>query len=129
MRLLLNTHIFLWFLNGDPQLSQDFCNAIKDPKNSVYLSVASIWEAIIKYQLGKLPLPESPEIYLPKQRDRHQIKSLTIDEESIAYLIKLPPLHRDPFDRLLICQAMQNDLTIITVDQKIRSYPIIKTLN
>jgi PIN domain nuclease of toxin-antitoxin system len=106
-----------------------FVNAIKDPKNSVYLSVASIWEAIIKYQLGKLPLPESPEVYLPKQRDRHQITSLTIDEESIAHLTKLPPLHRDPFDRLLICQAIQNDLIIITVDQKIRSYPIIKTLN
>jgi PIN domain nuclease of toxin-antitoxin system len=55
-------------------------------------------------------LPESPEIYLPKQRDRHQITSLTIDEESITYLMKLPPLHRDPFYRLLICQAMQNDL-------------------
>ncbi|MEY3828011.1 MAG: type II toxin-antitoxin system VapC family toxin [Microcystis sp.] len=128
MRLLLDTHIFLWFLNGDTRLSQDFCDAIKDAKNSVYLSVASIWEAIIKYQLGKLPLPESPEVYLPKQRNRHQITSLTIDEESIAYLMKLPPLHRDPFDRLLICQAMQNDLIIITVDQKIRSYPIIKTL-
>jgi len=73
-------------------------------------------------------LPESPEVYLPKQRDRHQIASLTIDEESIAYLMKLPPLHRDPFDRLLICQAIQNDLIIITVDQKIRSYPIITTL-
>ena len=52
MRLLLDTHIFLWFLNGDTRLSQDFCDAIKDAKNSVYLSVASIWEAIIKYQLG-----------------------------------------------------------------------------
>ncbi len=129
MQLLLDTHIFLWFLNGDPQLSQAFCNVIKDPKNSVYLSVVSIWEAIIKYQLGKLPLPESPEIYLPKQRDRHKIMSLMIDEKSVLQLIKLPPLHRDPFDRLIICQAIQNDLTIITVDHKIRSYPIIKILN
>lgn len=129
MKLLLDTHIFLWFLNGDPQLSDNVCDVIKDPENDIYLSVASIWEAIIKYQLGKLPLPESPEIYLPKQRDRHQIISLIIDEESVAKLIKLPPLHRDPFDRLIICQAIQHNLTLVTVDQQIFSYPMVKFLS
>jgi len=128
MRLLLDTHIFLWFLNGDPQLSNQFCAEIKDPNNKIFLSVASIWEAIIKYQLGKLSFPQSPEIYLTKQRIRHQVDSLSIDEESVAQLIKLPPLHRDPFDRLIICQAIQHDLTIITVDEKILQYPIINVL-
>ena len=128
MRLLLDTHIFLWFLNGDSQLSNQFCAEIKDPNNKIFLSVASIWEAIIKYQIGKLFFPQSPEIYLTNQRIRHQIDSLSIDEESVAQLIKLPPLHREPFDRLIICQAIQHDLTIITVDQKILQYPIINVL-
>jgi len=128
MRFLIDTHIFLWFLNGDSQLSPQFRAHIQDPNNEVYLSVVSVWEATIKYQLGKLPLPESPEIYLPKQRIRHQIDSLPINEASITNLIKLPPLHRDPFDRLLICQAIQHDLTIITADQEIINYPIIQIL-
>ena len=68
MQLLLDTHIFLWFLNGDPQLSPQFRNYIQDPNNDIYLSVVSVWEATIKYQLGKLPFPQSPEIYLPRQR-------------------------------------------------------------
>ena len=129
MQLLLDTHIFLWFLNGDPQLSPQFRNYIQDRNNDVYLSVVSVWEATIKYQLGKLPFPESPEIYLPKHRIRHQIDSLPIDEASITQLIRLPPLHRDPFDRLLICQAIQHNLTIVTVDQAITNYPIVQLLN
>lgn len=83
-----------------------------------------MWEIIVKNQLGKLPLPELPETYLPKQRDRHQIASLALDESSVIQLAKLPPLHRDPFDRMLICQALQNGLTIATVDAAIRAYPI-----
>ncbi len=83
-----------------------------------------MWETIVKYQLGKLPLPESPETYLPKQRDRHQIVSLNLDEGSVAQLTKLPLLHRDPFDRMLICQALQHGLTIATVDVAIRAYSV-----
>jgi PIN domain nuclease of toxin-antitoxin system len=83
-----------------------------------------VWETIVKYQLGKLPLPESPETYLPKQRDRHQIVSLNLDEGSVAQLTKLPLLHRDPFDRMLICQALQHGLTIATVDVAIRAYSV-----
>ncbi len=92
--------------------------------NAVYLSVVSVWESIIKYQLGKLPLPEPPETYLPKQRDLHQISSLVVDESSVAQLAKLPTLHRDPFDRMLICQALQNGLVIATVDAAIRAYSV-----
>ncbi len=88
------------------------------------LSVVSVWESIIKYQLGKLPLPESPEIYLPKQRNSHQITSLPIDENSVVRLIDLPLLHRDPFDRMLICQALQHQLIVATVDSAIRAYNV-----
>lgn len=124
MRILLDTHIFLWFISGDTQLSTDVRDAIRDLDNEVYLSAISVWEAIVKYQLGKLPLPDHPETYLPKQRDLHQIASLALDEISVVQLAKLPLLHRDPFDRMLICQALQNGLTIATVDTAIRAYSV-----
>ena len=124
MKILLDTHIFLWFINADSQLPTNIRDAIRDLDNEVYLSAVSVWEAIVKYQLGKLPLPESPETYLPKQRTLHQIDSLALDESSVIQLPKLPPLHRDPFDRMLICQALQNGLTIATVDSAVRAYPV-----
>jgi PIN domain nuclease of toxin-antitoxin system len=124
MKILLDTHIFLWFISGDTQLSTDVRDVIRDPDNEIYLSAVSVWEAIVKYQLGKLPLPEHPETYLPKQRDLHQIASLALDEGSVIQLTKLPPLHRDPFDRMLICQALQNSLTIATVDTAVRAYSV-----
>jgi PIN domain nuclease of toxin-antitoxin system len=124
MKILLDTHIFLWFISGDTQLSTNVRDSIRDPDNEVYLSAVSIWEAIVKHQLGKLPLAEPPETYLPKQRDLHQIASLALDESSVMQLTKLPPLHRDPFDRMLICQSLQNGLTIVTVDSAVRAYPV-----
>lgn len=124
MKILLDTHIFLWFISEDNRLSTDVRDAIRNLDNEVYLSVVSVWEVIVKHQLGKLPLPESPEIYLPKQRDRHQIASLNLDEGSVAQLVKLPSLHRDPFDRMLISQALQHGLTLATVDAAIRAYSV-----
>lgn len=124
MKILLDTHIFLWFISGDTKLSTDVRDAIRDLDNEVYLSAVSIWEAIVKYQLGKLPLPEPPETYLPKQRDLHQISSLALNESSVVQLAHLPLLHRDPFDRMLVCQALQNGLTIATVDAAVRAYLI-----
>ena len=124
MKILLDTHIFLWFISGDTKLSTDIQDSIRDPDNEIYLSAISVWEATIKYQLGKLPLPEPPETYLPRQRDLHQIASLALDESSVIQLAKLPPIHRDPFDRMLICQALQNGLTIATVDTAVRAYSV-----
>jgi len=124
MKILLDTHIFLWFISDDSRLSTDVRDAIRHPDNEIYLSVVSVWESIVKYQLGKLPLPEPPETYLPKQRNLHQIASLALDESSVAQLAKLPPLHRDPFDRMLICQAVQNGLIIATVDAAVRAYSV-----
>jgi PIN domain nuclease of toxin-antitoxin system len=124
MKLLLDTHIFLWYISGDKRLPDEKRESIRDPNNEVYCSVVSLWEAIIKYQLGKLPLPQPPEAYLPAQRKQHQISSLTLDESSVAHLTKLPPLHRDPFDRMLICQALVHGLTMVTVDNIIHQYPV-----
>ena len=124
MKILLDTHIFLWFISGDSRLSTDVRDIIRDLDNEIYLSVVSVWESIVKYQLGKLPLPEAPETYLPKQRNLHQIASLALDETSVAQLARLPPLHRDPFDRMLICQAVQSGLIIATVDPAVRAYSV-----
>jgi PIN domain nuclease of toxin-antitoxin system len=71
-------------------------DAICNPKNDVYLSVVSVWETIIKHRLGRLKLPEPPEVYIPKHRERHLISSLPLDEGSVTQLAKLPPVHRDP---------------------------------
>jgi len=124
MRLLLDTHVFLWFISGDNRLPATMRGSIRDLNNEVYLSVVSLWEAIIKHRLGKLPLPQPPEVYLPTQRERHQISSLSLDEASVSQLVNLPPIHRDPFDRMLICQAMQHGLTIVTVDDVVGKYSV-----
>ncbi|HUE74318.1 MAG TPA: type II toxin-antitoxin system VapC family toxin [Pirellulaceae bacterium] len=122
MRLLLDTHVFLWYITGDMRLPATFETAIREPANDVYLSVASIWEAVIKHGAGKLPLPAPPEEFLPRQRIAHQIQSLSLDEEALVHLARLPLLHRDPFDRALLAQALQHDLTLVTVDSTIKGY-------
>ena len=124
MRLLLDTHVFLWYILADPQLPSAFRDAIREPVNEVYLSVASVWEAVIKHALGKLPLPEAPATYLPKQREAHQIASLPLEEAAMPHLEGLASLHRDPFDRILIAQALQHGLTVLTVDDAVRAYPV-----
>jgi PIN domain nuclease of toxin-antitoxin system len=124
MDLLLDTHIFLWYIGADSKLSVASRDRIRDVENKVFLSSVSLWEALVKHRLGKLPLPEDPEIYLPKQRVLHHIDSLPLDEASVQRLVSLPSLHRDPFDRMLICQAMEYGLTLLTVDGAIKAYPI-----
>jgi PIN domain nuclease of toxin-antitoxin system len=124
MKLLLDTHIFLWFISGDARLSDAMCDAIRDPANEVYLSAVSLWEIIVKYNLSKLPLPQPPENYIPLQRERHLITSLPLDESSVAQLASLPPVHRDPFDRMIVCQALEHGMTIVTVDANVTSYPV-----
>lgn len=100
-------------------------DGIRDFRNEVYLSVVSVWEAVVKHRLEKLPLPEPAESYLPEQRERHMIASLPLDEPSVARLGSPLPLHRDPFDRMLVCQALQHGLVIATVDGAVREYPVV----
>ena len=124
MRLLLDTHIFLWYITADPKLPAAFRSAVQDPGNEVYLSVASVWEAVIKHSLGKFPLPGPPADYLPQQRVAHRIASVPVDEGAMAHLSGLPLLHRDPFDRLIVAQALQHGLMVATIDPEIAAYPI-----
>lgn len=124
MKLLLDTHIFLWYISSDSRLPAAYRAAIQDPGNEVFLSAASIWEAVIKHGLGKLPVPAPPEVYLPEQRALHQIFALAIDEAAMLHLAQLPNLHRDPFDRMLIAQALEHDLTMLTTDDAVKAYPV-----
>jgi PIN domain nuclease of toxin-antitoxin system len=114
MRLLLDIHIFLWFISGDVQLPANWRDSIRDVGNEVYLSVVSIWEAIVKHRLGRLPLPHPPELYLPAQRARHQIASLPLDEASVCQLATLPSVHWDPFDRIIVLTAVQANRSVQT---------------
>jgi PIN domain nuclease of toxin-antitoxin system len=123
MRLLLDTHVFLWYVSADPKLPAAFRDAVSDLANEAYLSAASVWEVVIKNALGKLPLPADPATYLPQQRAAHQIASLPIEEAALAPLSTLPALHRDPFDRILVSQALYHGLTLVTVDDAVRAYP------
>ncbi|MEB3231500.1 MAG: type II toxin-antitoxin system VapC family toxin [Leptolyngbyaceae bacterium] len=124
MNLLLDTHIFLWLITGNPRLDETVKTTIEQPENAVFLSVASVWECVIKQQLGKLPLPDDAAIYLSQQRENHFIDSLNIDEVSVSQLSQLPMLHRDPFDRILMGQALRYGLTLVTVDAAIKQYAV-----
>lgn len=120
MNCLLDTHSFLWFLRGDKRLGEKARLVIENPKNNVYLSVASVWEITIKVSLGKLELKESIEETVEKS----DFEIIDIELDHILELTKLSNYHRDPFDRILVAQALVENLVIITNDEKIKKYGI-----
>ena len=124
MTILLDTHIFLWYISADPRLPATHRMAIQDPANAVFLSMTSIWEAVIKHQIGRRPLPAPPAQYLPRLRDAHRIAPLLVDDGAMGPLAGLPPIHRDPFDRMLVAQAIQHGMTLATVDPDVIAYPV-----
>lgn len=122
--ILLDTHAFLWYLLDDSRLSPTARQSIRTCPGNVYLSSISLWEITLKYKHGKLLLPASPERYIPGKRALHGIYSLAFTEEDAANLAALPELHKDPFDRMLICQALHHGLVFITNDRHIQAYPV-----
>jgi PIN domain nuclease of toxin-antitoxin system len=124
VKLLLDTCTFLWLTKGSEALSSEAVEAFTDPKNEVYLSSVSAWEINVKYRLGKLALPLSPDKFIPKERKRHIIAQLDLSEQDTFHLLKLPTHHKDPFDRMLVCQAIEHSLTILTPDPLVTQYPI-----
>jgi PIN domain nuclease of toxin-antitoxin system len=124
MRLLLDTHIFVWYDSGDLALKASFRAAIDDPANEIYLSIASIWEIVAKHRLGQFKLPGSPAEHLIKVRNQFGFVNLVVDDGSIIELAKLPLIHRDPFDRIIVAQAIQHGITLVTDDPQIRQYPV-----
>lgn len=124
MRLLLDTAVFLWLISGDTRLPERTKASIRAPEQDVWLSVVSMWEILVKHQIGRLPLPGPAWPYIAAQRERHGIDSLALEEPAMAHLPKLPGVHRDPFDRMLVCQAIEHDLLLVSADDQVRRYPI-----
>jgi PIN domain nuclease of toxin-antitoxin system len=120
MKLLLDTHVLLWWLDNPMLLSEEARKAIRNGKNSVYASAASIWEIVIKNALGKLDLPSNIEQMLTVNR----FLSLPISITHTLAIQSLPSFHGDPFDRMLIAQALCEDLTLATRDSRILKYPL-----
>ena len=123
MKLLLDTCAFLWIVADAPDLSRHARDIFQAADNEVYLSAASAWEIAVKHGLGRLPLPDSPDRFVREMREAHGIASLPIDEESALHVSRLPVLHRDPFDRMIVSQAIVHGLTILTPDPLITQYP------
>ena len=123
MRLLLDTQVFLWYITNNSKLPRHALDAIRDKSNEAFLSVVSVWEALAKYQIGKLDLPVPADEYIDSRRAAHRIAILDLNAKAVAHLLSLPSHHRDPFDRMLICQAVHHDLTIVTTDELFRYYP------
>ncbi len=124
MKLLLDTCTFLWIISDDSRLSDKARTVFKHADNEVFLSVVSLWEMTVKYQLGKLPLPATPWEYISRQRELHAVDSLSLKEDDLSHLSSLPDFHKDPFDRALICQAIQGSMALLTPDHSIRQYPL-----
>lgn len=118
MNLLLDTHIFIWWLKNDDDLSKKARSLIRNAQE-IYISSASIWEAGIKIQIGKLEVEINE---LVDAIESEGFLELPITASHAAYVAKLPPYHRDPFDRMLIAQALCEPLRFLTVDEKLKAY-------
>ncbi len=116
--MLLDTHAFLWWSSDDPRLGAAEREAVSDPENEVFLSAASVWEIAIKQALGRIKLPAP----VSATAARHGLVPLPITFEHAETAGSLPPLHRDPFDRMLLAQARVESLTLVTLDPALRAY-------
>jgi len=123
MAFILDTHAFLWFVAGDKQLPESIKSKIIDINESCFLSVASLWEITIKNQIGKLTLGLSLE-ELFEYADRNRIEIIQISYEHLLTLSKLPGHHNDPFDRIIISQAIAENLTLVSKDKGFKKYKI-----
>ncbi|NOX61551.1 MAG: type II toxin-antitoxin system VapC family toxin [Chloroflexi bacterium] len=121
---LLDTHIFLWWIDADPRLSPTIRQIMADPDNQLFLSAASVWEMAIKAGLGKLDLEGDLMAFLMKHLRRNAIESMPIQMSHAAHVFRLPLHHRDPFDRLLVAQSQLENMPILTTDRWIKLYDV-----
>lgn len=117
---LVDTHIFLWWLNDDKKLKDSIRKVIKNPKNHIYVSIISGWEISVKNRAGKLPLKAT----LKECFEKAAFEILNINLEHLFLLDKLPSHHKDPFDRMLVAQAKSEKLVILTDDEMIKKYNV-----
>jgi PIN domain nuclease of toxin-antitoxin system len=127
LKLLLDTCTFLWLNSELGRLPERVRRLCADESNQLFLSAVSAWEIAVKHYGGKLPLPVSPQEYIADCRVANGVASLRFREDDAFHLSKLPALHKDPFDRMLICQAIARGLIILTPDKNITQYPVLTT--
>ncbi|MBA7639718.1 hypothetical protein ES703_47378 [subsurface metagenome] len=124
MKFLLDTCTALWYFEGSDRIGSRLRDTLTDLQNELFLSDVSILEIVIKHQLGKLSLERSPSQILLPLAEKHLMDILPLTSEAIFVMEKLPLLHRDPFDRLLIAQAQTHDLILLTPDPLFRQYDV-----
>jgi len=128
MNFLLDTCAVLWLMLKPDRMVPRLLDTLANRQNTLYVSSVSTWEIIVKWQTGKLALPVNPvQFFISLRTGLAAITPLAFDDAAALQLVKLPRLHSDPFDRMLICQAIEHGLTIVTPDPLIQQYPI-KTL-
>jgi len=123
MKAILDTHAFLWAIAGDTRMSQHARDLFGGPSD-LSLSIASIWEIVVKVQLGKLDLPQPAGPYILGKLAENRIKTLAVNLDHLLAFERLPMHHRDPFDRMLIAQSMEEKLPLVTADRVFEKYPI-----
>jgi PIN domain nuclease of toxin-antitoxin system len=124
VRLLLDTHAFLWWVDGAPGLGRRARAAVSNPDNEVFVSIASCWELAIKISLGKLRISQNLDRFVPEQLRLNGFSLFAIELRHVVGVAGLPFHHRDPFDRLLAAQALQDQLTIVSADRVFRKYGV-----
>jgi PIN domain nuclease of toxin-antitoxin system len=124
MRLLLDTHAFLWFITADSRLGANAKSAIENQANQRLLSTASLWEMAIKFSLGKLKLAKPFDTLIAEQLAANAIDILSIEVSHVSAVAKMPFHHRDPFDRLLIAQAMVENIALVSVESTFDAYGV-----
>jgi PIN domain nuclease of toxin-antitoxin system len=123
MRLLLDTHVWLWLQQAPERLGEALALA-EDPSNQLLLSAASSWEIAIKWQLGRLRLPEPPAIYVADRMASSGVGALAVEHAHALAVASLPNHHADPFDRLLVAQAMAENASLLTADRALAAYDV-----
>ncbi|MDX2023853.1 MAG: type II toxin-antitoxin system VapC family toxin [Deltaproteobacteria bacterium] len=124
MRILLDTHCWLWLLAEPNRFAPAVLTDLRNPAHDLLLSSASSWEMTIKFDLGKLQLPFAPRDFIPSRMQASGVAPLAITHEHALAVGKLPNVHRDPFDRMLIAQAKVEDLVILTADRVFSNYDV-----
>lgn len=124
MRLLVDTQCWLWMSLAPERFSPRARRIVEDTSHTLYLSAASAWEISIKHGLGRLHLPEPPATYVPSRLAALGVHPLAIEPTHALRVSALPPLHRDPFDRILVAQGQEENLVILTADRAIEAYDV-----
>jgi len=121
---LLDTHVWLWMLTDSGRIRPELLSELRDGRTQLLLSAASSWEIAIKWAIGRLPLPEPPDVFVPTRMRRGGIRGLPVEHAHALRVASLPDHHQDPFDRILIAQAQLESIPVVTVDRAFDAYDV-----